>query len=189
MANLSVKTGVISRSMLVGNPGYVPPAFESIASGTPTGSSFDFTSIPSTYKHLQVRINGRLTSTGSPSSGFVMKINADSTAANYRYHYLQSNGATVSAFSDINQFDLYSLPTADAASNIFGTVIIDIIDYASTTKNKTLRWSIGNDRNGAGTMSLGSGLYISTVALSEINFSTSSNFASGTVFSLYGIKG
>jgi hypothetical protein len=173
---------------LVGSFAPVAGAFESIATATPT-SSFDFTSIPSTYKHLQVRINARLTATGTPASGFVMKINADSTAANYRYHYLRGDGSTASAFSDINQFDLYSLPTADAASNIFGTIIIDIVDYASTTKNKTLRWFIGNDRNGAGTVALASGLYMSTTALSEINFSTSSGFASGTTFSLYGIKG
>jgi hypothetical protein len=189
MAVVSIKNKIISRSMLVGNAPFIPSDYESIATGTPTGSSFDFTSIPSTYKHLQVRIDGRLTSTGSPSSGFVMKINADSTAANYRYHYLQGNGSSASAFGDVNQFDLYSLPTADAASNIFGTVIIDIIDYASTTKNKTLRWFIGNDRNGEGTVSLGAGLYLSTTALSQINFSTSSSFASRTTFSLYGIKG
>ena len=47
------------RSMLAGNAAYVPSSYESIASATGTGSSgtITFSSIPSTYQSLQLRVS------------------------------------------------------------------------------------------------------------------------------------
>jgi hypothetical protein len=69
--------------------------------------------------------------------------------------------------------------------------VIDILDYANTSKYKTTRTLAGNDQNGAGLVGLYSGLYMSTSAISSIEFTIngSGNFATGSNFALYGIKG
>ena len=56
MSISSVKTGAIGDSLLAGNAAYNPSSFESIATVT-LGSSgaVTFSSIPSTYKALQLR--------------------------------------------------------------------------------------------------------------------------------------
>ena len=68
--------------------------------------------------------------------------------------------------------------------------IIDIIDYASTTKNKTVRAFFGLDLNGSGSVTLGSGLWMNTNAITDININAAADpMAAGSTFALYGIKG
>ena len=62
MAVISLKNKLKSGSLLVGNEYYNPTEFESIATvtvGSGGSSTISFTSIPGTYKHLQVRGIGR----------------------------------------------------------------------------------------------------------------------------------
>jgi len=79
-------------------------------------------------------------------------------------------------------------------TNLGAVGIIDLHDYASTTKNKTVRSFTGYDFNSlygvAGSVGLRSGLFISTNAVTSISITlAASNFSTQTVFSLYGIKG
>jgi hypothetical protein len=175
------------------------PSFESIATvtGTGTAASLEFTSIPSTYKHLQIRfcIRGYDT-TSRTNDDFRIRFNNDTTNANYYGHFLQGNGATVTATSNAGSaaggqiIISETIPGAGAADNIMATGIIDIIDYASTTKNKTARFVTGNDRNGSGQMRLGSVGYFSTTAISSIQLLPDpQGFTTTSTFALYGIKG
>jgi len=70
-------------------------AFESIATLSGSGvSTVTFSSIPSTYKHLQVRMFGQA---AGGSGGVVrMRFNGD-TGTNYTAHYLTGYGSTVEA--------------------------------------------------------------------------------------------
>ena len=54
-------------SFLAGNAGYVPPSYESIQTTTLSSSqsTISFTSIPATFKHLQIRCIARCTSANS----------------------------------------------------------------------------------------------------------------------------
>ena len=69
-----------------------------------------------------------------------------------------------------------------------GVSIIDIHDYASSTKNKVIRTVSGNDQNGAGNIYLTSGLWLSTAAVTSITLFTTANYLN-TTFALYGVKG
>ena len=164
-------------------------SFESIASVSPNGASVSFTSIPSTYQHLQVRITGRRNSAITLGSNFI-RFNAD-TGSNYVTHYLKGNGSTVTAAGStgdswISIYDV--MPGTSSSANIFSGEIIDIHDYKSTTKNKTVRYIGGTDQNGSGVITLGSGLWLSTSAINRIDFDVTT-YVNGSVFSLYGIKG
>jgi hypothetical protein len=161
--------------------------YESIATAYPTGTTATFSSIPSTYTHLQVRVMSRSARTGSSADELFMTINSTSLTRN---HYLLGTGS--SALSGSATAGWVGISTAaSAASNIFGTTIIDILDYADTNKNKTVRSLSGFDSNGGGEMYLLSNFINSTTAISTLAFtcSGSNTFASGTVIELYGIRG
>lgn len=193
MANLSIKTGTISRSMLVGNSPYAPPSFESIATFNLASdtASVTFSSIPSTYKHLQVRLMTKLTATGTTPNDF--KLNINGTTSTYRDHHLSANGSTVTANNDTTTyFPIYNFPRAGMLANSFGVAIMDFHDYTSTTANKTMRMISGYDDNNGGYSQiwLYSGLWVNTNAITQLVFAPQSgNFLTGSVFSLYGIKG
>lgn len=163
-------------------------AFESIASASGTGSSatITFSSIPATYQHLQIRGIARTIGSFNERDIFI-QLNTSTTD---RYHYLAGDGASAYAGSSTNANGTYCLVAtgANASANIMGAVIIDIHDYASTTKNKTVRAFGGNDRNGAGTIMLHSGFKASTSAVTSITLTAPDSFATTTTFALYGIK-
>lgn len=166
-------------------------SFESIATATASGSTntITFSSIPSTYASLQIRIHAKDTAIGS----YLEMIFNNDTASNYAYHSLTGNGSTASASGSATQGTIRNIGYVPAASatNIYGVSIIDIHDYASTTKAKTVRTIMGNDRNGSGEIRLQSGLWTSTSAINRIDISEVNldNITSGSTFALYGIKG
>lgn len=180
------------RSMLAGNPAYTPPSFESIATATGTGSSatITFSSIPSTFKHLQIRYVGR-TDNSASSRNYYIRLNSDS-GANYAYHRLYGDGSVVGAEGYASQTEAYcfsSMPGALAGTNTMGVAITDLLDYSSSTKNKTLRTLHAFDNNGSGNINLSSGLWMSTSAVTSITIvMANGNWTTASTFALYGIK-
>ena len=168
-------------------------SYESIATATGTGSSgtITFSSIPSTYSSLQIRVMTRSSSTGR---NIQVRFNSD-TGANYAEHNLRGNGSTAAASGSASTTSIESgwIATSADATNVMGVSLIDVHDYASTTKNKTLRAMSGLDNNGATTnerIYLYSGLWMNTAAINSISIiSNSGNWTTSSVFSLYGIKG
>lgn len=167
-------------------------SYESIATvtvGAGGAANIEFTSIPSTYSHLQIR--GIARGTKSSTVGFLwMKINSDS-GSNYAYHILQGDGASAvaSGVAPDTLLDWGRHPAASASVNIFGASVIDILDYGNTNKFKTVRYLGNYDANGSGYLEFRSGLWRSTSAISTITFSwDSGNFAQYSHFALYGIK-
>ena len=197
MAITSIKTGssftnlVKYNDFLGPNPAFNPSSYESIASATGTGSSttITFSSIPSTYAHLQLRILGRADAAATGGS-ITVYANNDTTGTNYARHRLSSDGTTVTATGAASTAtQLGRVSAASAPANIMGVTIIDIHDYTSTTKNKTFRSFSGRDQNGAGDLWLTSGLWLSTSAINRIDLVLGSNWTTQTSIALYGIKG
>ena len=165
--------------------------FDSIATATVgSGGSADitFSSIPSTYTHLQIRMlagTNRATNTGD---NFRIQLNSD-TASNYRAHYLSefSGDQGAAAFMEFGR-----LANANN-SNIFGAGVIDLLDYKDTNKFKTLRALVGYDINGDPTTSnlyFNSGLWRSTSAVTTIKLypAYGTLWKQDTHIALYGIK-
>ncbi len=177
----------------VGTPA-VTNSYESIATtlvGSGGTGTVTFSSIPSTYKHLQLRFNARTDYAGNEA--FYFKYNSDSSSS-YTHHYLFGNGSTTGAVASTasNTGSLIFRPAGSTAgSNVFGVGIVDILDYQNTNKNKTIRNLGGIDTNGAGTIILTSGLWINTAAINRIDITSvnSSTIQQHSSFALYGIKG
>jgi hypothetical protein len=197
MAITSIKTGssftnlVKYNDFLGPNSAYIPPSFESIATYTVAASetSISFNSIASTYKSLQIRYLAKRNDALNTST-CAIQFNSD-TAANYVYHELNGNGTTVAASASTAKTNIGSqYVTGTTPTSTMGVGIIDILDYASTTKNKTVRSISGGDVNGTGgIVVLGSGLWLSTSAITSITLLVGSNWVNGSTFALYGIKG
>ena len=168
--------------------------FESIATvtvGSGGASSIEFTSIPGTYQHLQVRGVARRDDAFATGSVYV-QVNSD-TGSNYAYHVLNGDGSSASASAGSSAaFMFLGQSTANgAASSIFAAYVADLLDYASTSKTKVLRAMGAHDSNGSGNFRLLSGLWNSTSAVTSLKLYPSTagvNFVQHTTFALYGIK-
>ena len=183
---LNVISGIFSE----GAPPVSPTSYESISTvtvGAGGVASISFSSIPSTYKHLQFRMMLK----GTVASAALLVQYSGDTASNYNNHYLEGSGASASAGYDATSaMIIYGSMAPTAATNVFSGGVLDILDYTNTNKYKTSRTLIGNDTNGAGYIDFDSGLWRSTSAISSALFyPTSGNFAQYSQIALYGIKG
>lgn len=200
ISNSGIKTGVLKYdSMLAGNAAYDPAATWLIQRISPSNgtSSITFSSIPQTYQHLQIRVMAKDTySAAASGDGVFLEFNSD-TASNYVTHRLVGNGSTASAGYNAARANIIiggaSVTSGTGLTNMFGTGIIDIHDYTSTTKNKTVRSFSGVNANTSTTdyeLRLSSGLWMSTSAITSIKIIAGlTAFASNSTFALYGFIG
>lgn len=166
-------------------------SYESIATASGTGSSgtITFSSIPSTFKHLQLRIMARSTGAGTRGDLYLY-MNTD-TGTNYTYHYLYGSGSTAGAGGAGTQGLTYlgSIPYTSGLTSTMGVATVDILDYGSTTKYKTQRTFNGEDQNGSGYVYMVSGLWMNTAAITTLEVKVlSGSFSTDSRFALYGIK-
>lgn len=180
--------GIIASSTLVAASDFESIATVSVGSGG--SSSIDFTSIPSTYAHLQIRGIVR-SSLSASAAGFIMRVNSDS-ASNYSAHNLGGDGSGTQANAYVNNTYMYpgpAMPAANATASTFGALVIDLLDYANTNKYKTMRALSGFDANGSGQIYFNSANWRNTNAISSISLLfTSSNCVQYSHFALYGIR-
>jgi hypothetical protein len=184
---LNIIAGVFSEP----TPPVAPNSYESIATVSLTGSqaTISFTSIPSTFKHLQLRFIAR--STRVSAGDYVnMRFNGNSSSI-YAKHSLNGDGsgAGSNAQTSAAQIELNRIAAANATANVFGAGVIDILEYTNTNTNKTTRALIAYDNNGSGEVHFQSGLFANTSAITSIAFTCNNDFAANTQFALYGIKG
>jgi hypothetical protein len=159
--------------------------------GSAGSSNITFSSIPATYKHLQLRLIARGGSGSSGSSYMQLTFNSIGSSV-YSAHQLFGDGSSAQANAFPTQSVIYINRIAGGSTNssTFGTVIMDILDYTSTSKYKTIRALGGYDDNGTGRISLTSGLYQQTTAISSLTLTPEAgNFPQYSQFALYGIKG
>ena len=175
--------------MLAGNTTFVDSSYDSIQTvtvGAGGQTTISFTSIPSTYKHLQIR--GTWANAGTSQYAFI-RFNGD-TASNYSWHDIYGDGANV--FTEVTT-NASSIGMAYSSSTTSYTgFVYDILDYTSTTKNKTIRGLEGRDTNGGGTIALHSGLWFKTpevITSIDIFVLNTNNIKQYSSFALYGIKG
>ena len=182
--------GAITAGLFSAGTPAVTNSYESIATvtvGSGGSSSISFSSIPSTFKHLQIR--GIVAGTGNSADWF--SVNLNGTTSSYR-HTLFGTGSAAGAQSGANGLLGLAVTQLAAGSSIFGAFVVDVLDYADTNKNKTLRALAGREQNGYGTsyVNLGSSLYNSTTAVSSLTITPeTASFAQYSQFALYGIKG
>ena len=166
-------------------------AYDSIATttvGAGGASSISFTSIPSTYTHLQVRLFGRQSTGGFDQAH--LQFNTD-TGNNYATHNLNGNGSTAGAgaTTSTNKISVSAFPGSNQNANVFGASVIDILDYTNVNKYTTTRALAGVDNNGDGYAWFASGVWMNTAAVTGITLVCGGNFVQYTSAALFGIRG
>jgi hypothetical protein len=177
---------------------FVGTDFDSIASVLVTSAvtDIDFTSIPNTYKHLQIRGIGRVTTGTTGQSDGLIRVgssNTIDTSSIYSRFNMAGYVSDSSTDQDVNKSSgfVWVLPRNGEGAQEYYPVLIDILDYADTNKKKTIRFFTGGsfaDSNSI--IYFGGILYDSTNAINCIRlFSTSTQFSINTEVALFGIKG
>ena len=177
--------------MLAGNTVWNPwsptGAYDALATVTvPSGgsASVTFSGIPNTYKHLQIRSIVR----GTYAASLVSMTGTVNGSAYTRMHSLYGDGSGTGAYTSTSTV-FNDIVSASATSGIFSVLIMDILDYANTSKVKTFRNFLANDRNGAGQIEFQSHLWNDTSAVTSLSFSPGAgNFAEYSQFALYGVR-
>jgi len=160
-----------------------------------TASTVTFNSLPTGYKHLQIRTTSKsdYNSAGYQGARQIL-FNGDYTS-NWSSHRIWGTGSSVlsESFGLSGATGGYGFGIANSGTNIFDASVIDILDYTNTNKNKTLRSLSGftNTASADYRISLTSAAWRSTSAVSSITMTMNdgSNYQIGSRFSLYGIKG
>ena len=146
-------------------------------------ASVTFSNISGSYTDLVIVANIK-GDTGNV--GLNYQFNSD-TASNYSSTVLAGDGTSASSDRYSNQTSAFFTSNYGAGTNDWVTVISNIQNYANTTTNKTIltRWS-----KGTGQLTAAVALWrktpeaINTIKISALGV----NFASGSTFTLYGIK-
>lgn len=187
MPILGIWASSISGNLITNS--YVSLATSTVGSGG--SSSITFSSIPTTYTHLQIRSIGRIDQANTDDNVY-FRFNGDS-GANYAGHYFFGTGANPAvgaAATGQTQGVACRTTGGSSGANMFGIGVCDILDYRNTNKNKTVRVLTGHDQNGSGLTFLMSTLWQNTSAVTSITlFTLAGNFTQYSQFALYGIKG
>ena len=158
-------------------------SIQTVTVGSGGASDVTFSSIPSTYTHLQIR---GIAFQSSGPGGIGIQVSGD-TGNNYTWHYVQGDGSSATASSATSNSNTY---TGDVGTSTGpGAMILDILDYASTNKYKTFRSLAGYDANGSGKIALKSGVWMNTSTQINSIKIIGVTFAQYSTFALYGIKG
>lgn len=169
------------RNVSAGNPLYSD--YELISTTLITSNTasvtFDVTGLGSSYKHLQIR----MAANSSASGATYWRFNTDS-GNNYSQHLLYGNGSSVASGATTSTNAGYIGYTTNAAS-FYPATVIDVLDFASSTKNKTVRILHGD----SGNIMLNSGAWYSTSAVTSVTLYANVNYIAGSRFSIYGVKG
>jgi hypothetical protein len=165
-------------------------AYDSIATTTlgSTTASITFSSIPSTYTHLQIRANW-VGSTDLHDNNLTFN---SVGGTSYISHYIYGDGSGTGAgvLTGPSGASIGIGKISSSATTRGSVSIIDILDYANTSKYKTVRGLSGDDANGTGRVLFQSGLFISTNAISSITFTPAAGtYSNYCQVALYGIKG
>ena len=157
---------------------YVPLATQTLGSAAASVTS---SSISGAYTDLVLVCNAATT---SGDQEWNMRLNGD-TANNYSSTYLSGNGTIAVSARETSRTQFFMQYYGYLGVNQ-GMNLIQLMNYANTTTNKTLLSRAGN-ANGSG-LSAGVHLWRSTSAITTILiYPTASTFIAGSVFSLYGL--
>jgi hypothetical protein len=192
MASISLKYK--SKSGNLTAPGDVDPGamipLSTVSVGAGGVSSVVFSNIPQVYQDLQVRFIFRGTLADVNCDMFCW-LNGDTAQANYGRTFLRGNGTAASAgIAAPSTAAISGTGTGSTATaSMFGSGILDILDYSNSNKNKTTKSLSGEERNGAGSIYLFSTYYTVNTAITSLTLvPQASAFAEYSHFALYGIK-
>ena len=159
----------------------------SAIAGSGGASSFDFTSIPSTYTDLLVRVSARKTTTG----GSNLQLQFNGSTSGYVQRTLIGNGSTAASYNDSSEIGFMYVTISSDTSNTFNSTDIYLPNYAgSTNKSVSIDNVTENNTTTASTV-LTAASWSNSAAINRVYLQIANGagtFAQYSTATLYGIK-
>lgn len=163
-------------------------AYEIAKYTAPSGGVAEVTfAIPSGYRHIRVE-SSLFTTVGGGSPQ--IRFNGDS-GNNYSNHMVYGTGTAASiGYNTSNSGMYFGGANIGTTTNYPLTSIIDVLDYASTSKNKTVKTFTGLDSNGNSEIALfGGAWYNASSPVSSMTiYASGKTIAENSTFTLIGYK-
>ncbi len=169
----------------------MPDTFIKIASvtvGAGGASSIDFTSIPSTYTDLCVKLSVRTDGTGAP--WLLLRFNGSTSSYTQRYLYGTGAAAASTTLGTANYMNLAAaINSTSQTASTFANAEVYLPNYAGSN-NKSVSTDTGQENNATTAYAtLAAGLWSNTSAINQVTFyPETGNFAQYSTATLYGIK-
>jgi len=153
--------------------------------GAGGAASIDFTSIPSTYTDLLVKLSGR-SNTAAVDENLYIKLNNSSTSFTFRY--LQGNGS--SAYSSTASLNyIGTIPAANATASTFGNAEAYLPNYAGSTNKSISNDTVAENNATSAAATLTATLWSNTTAINQVTLlPASGSFVQYSTAYLYGVK-
>jgi hypothetical protein len=171
----------------------MPNTFIKIASvtvGSGGASSIDFTSIPSTYTDLVIKLSSRIGS-AADRDGVLLTFNNNTSGYSFKRVYGFDSGSTASdAASSQSSIAIANTTANNATANTFGSHEIYVPNYAGAN-NKSLSADATAENNSSSSWvsTLTAGLWSNTAAINRVTLTPlSSTFTQYSTATLYGIS-
>jgi len=154
--------------------------------GAGGASSIDFTSIPSTYTDLVLKISARTTRSAQVSDAISVSING--VATNQTSLYLEGSGSATGS-GTLTSFRTQATG-AGATANTFGNSEFYFPNYAGSTNKSASSDGVSENNATAANAWLVANLWSQTAAINQITITdlNSATFVQYTTASLYGIS-
>jgi hypothetical protein len=160
----------------------------SVAVGAGGASTIDFSSIPSTYTDLVVKISARATYAAN-FQDINLRFNGSSTG--YSSRLLQGDGSAAASYNNASGALVWAANSvsANATANTFSNAEIYIPNYAGSN-NKSLSTDAATENNAtAAYIQVAAGLWSNTSAITSMSFYLGAGtFVQYTTATLYGIS-
>ena len=134
--------------------------------GSGGASSIDFTSIPSTYTDLVLKISGR-TNRSLEVDGITIRFNNDLTSGNYSGRRLTGAGSGAGS-SDTTYAGMPFMNAATATTSAFGNAEICVPNYAGSAAKSFSIDGVGENNATTTYRGFGAGLWSGTAAINRV---------------------
>lgn len=169
----------------------MPDTFVKIASvtvGAGGASSIDFTSIPSTYTDLCLKISTR---TNRAAYDEVLKISFNGSSSNFSWRLLNGTGTTAASFNGTTNIMAGRSVSSTGTASTFSNNDVYIPNYAgSNYKSFSVDAVVDNNSATNNDLDLHAGLWSNTAAINQITLTpdTGATLQQYSTAVLYGIK-
>jgi hypothetical protein len=153
-------------------------------------ASITFSSIPSTYTDLCIKISARTDrSDGILYDNLKMTFNGSSSSYSGRIVYGNNTTAASVTSGNTGYIEYIYATSSNATASTFGNTEIYIPNYAGST-NKSVSIDAVSESNSAATiLALNAGLWSNTAAITSVTIAgQSQNIVTNSTFYLYGVK-
>ena len=144
-----------------------------------------FTSIPSTYTDLVVKVSARSDFAINPQAALYVSTNVSSPSS----RRLEGNGSSAASYTEASSINASgSTPANSSTASTFGNVELYFPNYAGSTNKSLSIDAVGENNTTAAYATLTAGLFSATTAINSITFTTDGNFRQYSTATLDGIK-